>query len=160
MRALVLDPLGMRDSGYGPELPAGQVALGHLADGSPYSDGWRVFPELAASGLWCTPADLAKVSVEIARAAGGDRPVFLDRELARAMITPTSEEYGLGATVAREADAYWFGHPGDALPHQCFTATDLHSGTGLVVMANIGGDAPLLADLLNELGVHIRYLID
>jgi hypothetical protein len=99
------------------------------------------------------------VSREIVRAAAGERAVFLDRDLATEMVTPLTESYGLGAAVSREPGAHWFGHPGDKKSHQCFTATDLHTGDGLVVLANIGGDAPLTADVLHELGVRIRYLI-
>ncbi|ADJ46533.1 non-ribosomal peptide synthetase [Amycolatopsis mediterranei] len=163
MRSLVLEPLGMRDSGFEQDFPDTadvQVAHGHKPDGSPYAGGWLLFPEAASSGLWCTPADLAKVSVEVMRAVTGAPAAFLDRSLALAMVGPTSAEYGLGCAVTREDGAHWFGHPGDKRSHQCFTATDLNTGTGLVVAANIGGEAPLMADLINELGVHIRYLID
>ncbi len=162
MRSLVLDPLGMDRSGYEQDLPdtrPGGVALGHLADGSPYDGGWRVFPELASSGLWATPGDLARVSLEIHRAATGAGGVFLSQELATEMVTPVDAGYGLGTTTVRDRDAHWFGHPGDKHSHQTLVATDLRSGVGLVAMFNIGGDAPVHADLLNELGVHFRYVI-
>jgi len=163
MRQLVLDPLGMADSGFDHDLPErrppGEVAHGHDADGQPIAGGWWVFPEQASSGFWCTATDLAKVSAEVVRAAAGDGAVFLRRELAVEMVTPQTESYGLGTAVSRGADTHWFGHPGDKKSHQCFTATDLHTGDGLVVLANIGGDAPLTANLLHDLGVRVRYLI-
>ncbi len=162
MRSLVLGPLGMADSGYEQDLPdarPGRVAHGHLSDGTPYDGGWRVFPELASSGLWSTPGDLARVSLEVFRAATGAGGVFLAQELATEMVTPVDSGYGLGTTTVRDQDAHWFGHPGDKHSHQTLLATDLRSGDGLVAMFNIGGDAPVHADLLNELGVHLRYVI-
>jgi CubicO group peptidase (beta-lactamase class C family) len=162
MRELVLDPLGMSASGFTQDLPErrpGEVAHGHDADGRPIAGGWWVFPEQASSGFWCTATDLAAVSREIVRAAAGEGAVFLSREVAAEMVTPLTESYGLGTAVSRDGATHWFGHPGDKKSHQCFTATDLHTGDGLVVLANIGGDAPLTAGLLHELGVRIRYLI-
>jgi len=151
----------MRDSGYEQDFPdrwSKPVAHGHDGDGNPYPDGWRVFPEMASSGLWCSAADLAAVSVEIVRAVRGEPTAFLDPGLARELVTPVAGEYGLGTCVIDGPGVRWFGHPGDKYSYQCFTATDLHSGVGLVVLANLGGDSPLIADVLNELGGHIRYL--
>ena len=85
--------------------------------------------------------------------------MFLTQELATEMVTPVDAGYGLGTTTVRDQDAHWFGHPGDKHSHQTLMATDLRSGVGLVAMFNIGGDAPVHADLLNELGVHLRYVI-
>ncbi|MFC7585155.1 serine hydrolase domain-containing protein [Nonomuraea antimicrobica] len=155
MRALVLEPLAMRDSGYERD-PWGPAALGHLSDGSVVEEGWRVFPELAASGLWSTPGDLAKVALEIFRAASGARTAFLSPESAEVMLTPRAGGYGAGTAI----DGCWFGHPGDRHSYQCFTATDRRTGDGLVIMANLGGEPAFVADVLNELGLPIRYSID
>jgi non-ribosomal peptide synthase protein (TIGR01720 family) len=160
---LVLLPLGMADSHYDqdPPGPARKArAHGHLWDGTPYSGGWRVFPELASSGLWTTAGDLAQVSVEIHRAIAGEKTVFLERETAREMVKPVGNGYGLGVASTGDADTHWFGHPGDKHAYQCFSALDLHSGAGLVVMANIGGEAPVIGDLLNELSIYPRYVIN
>lgn len=155
MRRLVLDPLGMRDSSFDqafPHLRPGRVAHGHRDDGTHLPGGWRVFPQQAASGLWTTAADLAKVAVEIRAAATGEPSRVLDRASAQAMITPEvpGGRYGLGC-VSKVVDGHrWFGHPGDRHSFQCMTATDLDDGAGLVVLSNIGG-RPFLADLFAEL---------
>jgi amino acid adenylation domain-containing protein/non-ribosomal peptide synthase protein (TIGR01720 family) len=163
LRALVLDPLDMRDSGHALEFAesrADAVAHGHDENGRPFPGGWSVTPELAGSGLWSTPADLAKVAREVVRAATGGPAAILSRELAELMVTPVLANYGLGTSTARGDGARWFGHPGDRRSHQAFTATDLQTGTGLVVMANLGGETKFLADVVHQLRLGIYYLID
>ncbi|HEY3748352.1 MAG TPA: serine hydrolase, partial [Pseudonocardiaceae bacterium] len=161
LRSLVLEPLGMRDSGYGQDFLAGHVdvAHGHLTDGSPDPVGLPVVPDMGSSGLWSTAGDLAKVDREIFAAATGGRPVFLDHDLATEMITPKHGDYALGTATSPGRDAYWFGHPGDRYAYQGFTAVDLRTGAGLVMLANIGGDVPFLGNVVNELDLDIHYKI-
>jgi CubicO group peptidase (beta-lactamase class C family) len=160
MRTLVLDPLGMADSGYEhdfPETRPDRAACGHLADGTPYAGGWPLVPDIASSGLWSTPKDVSSVEIAILRALTGSDNGFLAAELARQMVTPHEGMYGLGTTTTRGPDRHWFGHPGDRHCYQGFTAVDLRSGTGLVVLANIGGEAPFLGDVVDRLGLDINF---
>jgi CubicO group peptidase (beta-lactamase class C family) len=162
LRSLVLDPLDMTDSGFEhdfPESRTGPVAHGHEPDGRPLPHGWRVTPEVAGSGLWSTARDLAKVQLEVLAAAGGGRAAFLGRELAELMLTPVAGEYGFGTACSRGRNAYWFGHPGERTSHQSFTAADLHTGVGIVVLANLGGGTAFLADVVDQLRLDIHYMI-
>jgi len=59
MRELLLDPIGMSDGTYEQPLPAaraGQAATAHPWKGRPLPGRWHVYPEMAAAGLWTTPA--------------------------------------------------------------------------------------------------------
>ncbi|MGW3960832.1 amino acid adenylation domain-containing protein [Amycolatopsis sp. NPDC005003] len=162
LRSLVLDPLGMTDSGFECDFAeswTGPVAYGHERDGRPYPHGWRVTAEVAGSGLWTTARDLAKVQLEVLAAVGGGPTAFLGRELAELMVTPVAGEYGFGTACSRGTDAHWFGHPGERNSHQSFTAADLRTGAGIVVLANLGGDTAFLADLVNQLRLDIHYMI-
>ena len=155
MRALVLGPLGMEDSSFDQDFPgtrSGRVALGHLADSGPLPGGWHLFPEMAASGLWTTAADLARVAAEVRTAAGGGPSRVLGDVAAREMLAPATPDgrYGLGTIVRTVEGRRWYGHPGDRHSYQCFTAMDLEEGSGLVVMAN-KGTVPFLVALLAEL---------
>jgi hypothetical protein len=74
------------------------------------------------------------------------------------MVTPAANgQYGLGTWASRDADVHWFGHPGDRNSYQGFTAVDLYTGSGIVMLANIAGEAPLLANLISELDLGIHY---
>jgi non-ribosomal peptide synthase protein (TIGR01720 family) len=161
MRSLVIDPLGLADSSYEQDFPESRVddvAFGHNEDGEPFPGGWLVAADVAASGLWTTARDLAMLELAVLRAATGVGTGFLARELALHMVTPAANgQYGLGTTVTRGPDVHWFGHPGDRHGYQAFSAVDLNSGAGLAVLANTAGEAPMLADLISDLGLGIHY---
>ena len=62
VRELVLDPLGMERSTFEQPLAPDRwaaAAAGHRSGGDAIPDGWHVYPEMAAAGLWTTPADVA-----------------------------------------------------------------------------------------------------
>ncbi|MFL6122062.1 serine hydrolase, partial [Actinophytocola sp.] len=161
MRSLVIDPLGLADSGYEHDFAESRldaVAFGHNEDGEPFPGGWLVAADVGSSGLWTSARDLATLELAVLRAATGVETGFLARELATCMVTPAANgQYGLGTTASRGPDAHWFGHPGDRHGYQAFSAVDLNSGAGLVVLANTAGEAPMLADLISELGLDIHY---
>ncbi|MBO4204416.1 condensation domain-containing protein [Micromonospora echinofusca] len=156
MQELVLDPLGMTHSSYGDPVDRTNVAVGHTPDGSPADTRWRTFHELAAGGLWTTPTDLARVAQDIYRSVHGQGGVILDRDLALRMLSPRNGVgFGLGTILKPGRGSLWFGHPGDLDTFQCFTAMDVESGDGLVVMANIGLAATFLPDFLAAIGFPI-----
>ncbi|WP_204298957.1 serine hydrolase domain-containing protein, partial [Actinoplanes campanulatus] len=142
MRRLVLDPLTMVDSGFGQDHPArsaGPVAHGHDRDGEPIEGGWRVRPDAAAAGLWSTPADLARVAIELRRSALGRPQALLRRDTAALMLTPYEDSlYGLGTVVDARAETE-FGHGGTPTGYHGLSVIALRSGDGLCVMTN--GDA-------------------
>src|SRR5262249_55065789 len=74
MRQLVLDRIGMPHSTYEEPLPSrldADAATAHSRRGEPLKGKWHVYPEMAAAGLWTTPADLAKFAVELQRSRRG-----------------------------------------------------------------------------------------
>ena len=64
---LVLRPAGMTTASYSQPDPA-DAAAPHVL-GRPQA--WRVYPEHAAAGLWCTPADLLHLAQAIQAALAG-----------------------------------------------------------------------------------------
>src|SRR6202047_1754617 len=63
VKALVLEPLGMKDSTYEQPLPAaltGRAGRAHDVNGHRFDVPSNVMPELAAAGLWTTPTDLGR----------------------------------------------------------------------------------------------------
>lgn len=134
MRTLVLEPLGMADSGFDQDFPHrhGQVALGHHLDGTPLSGGWRVQPELAGAGLWTTPSDLTRLGIEVARAVDG-RSALLSAGLAAGMVTPqVPDGFGLGTSVADGR----FGHSGSSAGYLSWLFTWPAAGTSVAMMVN------------------------
>ncbi|MFG2822970.1 serine hydrolase, partial [Kitasatospora sp. NPDC048365] len=150
---LVIDPLGLRDTGFRqtfPEAPGRSVALGHGADGRPLDGGWDVRVDVAAAGLWSTAADLAAVALEVRRSYLGRPLALLGQDSARRLLAPhPASFYGLGTVVDATGSERWFGHGGELDGHRALTLCRLDKGTGFVVLAN-GGAADRLLGLFTE----------
>lgn len=100
-RALVFEPLDMRDSGFEPHPPR-EFGVEHDASGRALPD--LCTPCLASTGLWSTPGDLVRLGREVvrcARGAGG----LLAPHLARQMFEASGEDatFALGFHVVRDA---------------------------------------------------------
>ena len=156
MRELVLEPLGMRDSGYGPGFAGAdpsRVALGHGTTGAPHPEGWRNMAELAAAGLWTTPSDLALVAVEIQRASTGISRLVAP-ELGRQLTRQVQESgYGLGVFVYEVAGRTRFGHGGETAGYKCLSTFDLETCTGMVIMTNGDTGREFLSEVHADLGL-------
>ena len=78
LRELVLEPAGMTHSTFVQPLPDGlrdQAATAYRTGGDPVPGGWHTYPELAAAGLWTTPADLARFAIALQQAGVIDAKV-------------------------------------------------------------------------------------
>ncbi|AUG78198.1 Non-ribosomal peptide synthetase [Kitasatospora sp. MMS16-BH015] len=145
---LVIQPLGLRDTGYRQSFPQGrEVALGHDAQGAPLPGGWDVRVDVAAAGLWSTAADLAKVALEVRRSYLGRPLALLSPAAATRLLSPNRDSfYGLGTVVDATGSDPWFGHAGELDGHRAMTLCQVGRGTGFVVLTN--GEA---GDRLNGL---------
>ncbi|MDQ7903606.1 amino acid adenylation domain-containing protein [Phytohabitans sp. ZYX-F-186] len=133
-RRLVLDPFGMRDSGF--ELPV-SYAAGHDERGRPLAGGYRLRTAVAGSGLWSTAGDLAQLAVEVRRAQHGES-ALLSAASARVMLTEAhpGSFYGLGTVVDYTRPDPEVGHNGETPGYRAMTAIRLGSGAGCVVLTN------------------------
>ncbi|MFG2225134.1 amino acid adenylation domain-containing protein [Streptomyces sp. NPDC048644] len=160
MRALVLDPLGMRDSGFALDAHRrhdGTVAHNHDAAGRLYAEGPHLYSEAAAGGLWSTPRDVARVAVEIHRAVTGGPSAFLGAAAAAEMLRPhPGTPGGLGVIGKPYGDRRWFGHTGGVPGFRALTWSDPDRGHGLVVASNSDAGEDFLRELLHELGVGLE----
>ncbi|WP_225101369.1 non-ribosomal peptide synthetase [Streptomyces sp. CoH27] len=160
LRSLVLEPLGMSDSDFAPDAPYrydGPVAVNHRLDGTAYPEGWHLYPESAAGGLWSTPADVARVAIEIQRAVAGGPAAFLTAESAAEMLRPVpGTPGGLGTIGKPYGERRWFGHTGGVPGFRSLTWADPDRGLGLVVTSNSDAGEDFLRELLHELGVGLE----
>ncbi len=154
LQDLVLRPAGMADSLFAQPLPTTLVpraATGHDADGRELPGGWRVVPELAAGGLWSTPTDLAKLLIEIARAYRGEASRLLDRETARAMLTPQNGgPYGLGGAVSGSGPSLVLMKRGQNIGYQSYMLIFPETGQGIVVMTCSDNGTTLATALIHR----------
>lgn len=131
----VLHPLGMSNSTYEQtgEYP---FASGHHIDGSQLQGQYNRYPELAAAGLWTTPADLAKMIIEIQLAYKGRSAKVLNRFYTRMQLTPYLSNAGPGVFIDSADNTKYFQHGGATIGFQSQYYGSFDGGNGVVIMAN------------------------
>jgi CubicO group peptidase (beta-lactamase class C family) len=139
-------------------LSAGQagVAAGHLPDGKQIEGGWFTYPELAAAGLWTTPSDLAQLVIELQRSNAGSSKI-LSQALTKSMLTPQTENAGLGLVVDGKGASARFSHSGSNVGYKCFLIGYVESGQGAVVMTNSDNGAQLAIEILRSIAAEYGW---
>ncbi|HZF30643.1 MAG TPA: serine hydrolase [Gammaproteobacteria bacterium] len=128
----VLKPLGMTASHFDqPPRDAGHHVEGYDEDGE--VGGYRVYPELAAAGLWTTPSDFARVLWAIADSVKGSPGALLPKALAREMVTPVAEDSALGIYVDGRGRYH---HTGTNHGFKSWYRISPGTGRGVVIMTN------------------------
>ena len=137
MRRHVLDPIGMARSTFEQPIPPDRqddVAIGYRPDGTPVPGGWHTLPEQAAAGLWTTPSELALFACEVQRARGGESTRVLNEALAREMLTPDEDNWGLGPGISEDGER--FRHGGSNPGFRSTFAAYINGDDGVFVMTN------------------------
>ena len=97
----VAEPLELKCTGFfqplDEELVANAAFGFRLAQKEDPAHGYHYYPEHAAAGLWTTPTELVKIGIALSRSyrRGG----FLKKKMARRMMTPIMDDYGLCLNV-------------------------------------------------------------
>ena len=160
MKQLVLEPTGMISSAY--EQPLSQdreelAASGHDGEGVVTQGRWPIQPELAAAGLWTTPADLAKWEIAIAKAwQGQDNPLF-SKQIAMEMLTVQKAPYGLGVEVRGVGPALEFSHGGSNSGFRALAVMFPAAGKGAVIMANGDRADAVIGDLITSIASEYHW---
>jgi CubicO group peptidase (beta-lactamase class C family) len=142
LRDSVLAPIGMKHSTY--EQPLSQTfqpfaATPYRGDGKPVEGGAHTYPEMAAAGLWTTPTDLARYSIEVEQSLAGKANHILSVEMTRQMLTPGIGHWGLGLEIGGTDSNPYFSHGGTNEGFRNIFLAYEKSGDGAVVMTS--GDA-------------------
>ena len=146
VREAVLKPVEMNDSTYEQPLSADwrkRATSGHRTGGEPVEGKIHVYPEMAPAGLWTTPADLAKLAVEVQLSLLGKSNRVLSKEMTERMLTPflkapvESDMFiGLGFFLDKKGKAVYFGHGGANEGFRARLIAHKEKGYGAVVMVN------------------------
>lgn len=135
----VLRPLALHDSSFDQVLSDADVeraARGHLGIGAGVDGGWRVYPELAAAGLWTTPSDLATLVLDVARSKRDGSGRLLSHDMARQMLSPQGDGMGLGLVVRGDGAFGYFAHSGGNPGYFAHFEMLADTGQGIVIMTN------------------------
>jgi CubicO group peptidase (beta-lactamase class C family) len=152
-RMLVFEPLGMSRSTYENPVPAshGNIAKAHDGLGRPTAlpRGYEAMPETAASGLWTTPTDYAKLVIAFIEAYNGAEDPFISHELAEdVMMRVAPSQFGLGPEIAGEAGMLRFRHGGANNSYKAYMEGHLVTGDGVIVFTNGTRGHQLYAEII------------
>jgi CubicO group peptidase (beta-lactamase class C family) len=160
MDRLVLRPAGMTASSY--RQPMGASRRSHAAhgtgpDGSPLPGGWRVYPEMAAAGLWTTPADLARFAIALARSIRGETGALLRPATAGQMMERGLGDWGLGVDLGPPGAPRRFSHTGRSIGFTSILILYPDSCQGAAVMTNGDEGGWLIQELIRSIGDSYRW---
>lgn len=148
----VLGPLGMARSAFA--MPPSPTILKNMALGSalgkPIAGDYAVYPELAPAGLWSSASDLARVLIDLQAAASGKKGHRLSPAIAREMMTPVKDNWGLGLALYTNG-APRFGHDGLNEGFESFMIAYVGKGDGIVALTNGGDGRRLMADVVRAI---------
>ena len=151
LRQVVLDPLGMTESTFEQPVPQelrGRLAAEHDTRGALVPDWLGVCPEMAASGLTSTPADLVRWAIAIGDAYAGHSEAFLSRATATDMLTARLGPTGLGPFVEGEGAGFRFSHEGGDGGFHAEVVYFPATRQGAAVMVNGEAGVPLIREIL------------
>jgi CubicO group peptidase (beta-lactamase class C family) len=160
MTDLVLAPTGMTHSTFEQPLDVSlqpNAAVGYREDGRTVAGGWRVYPELAAAGLWTTASDLARFAMAVQSAANRRPGALLSSSSAAALTVPRfggSPRYGgssLGLIIRHNAGQSWFTFNGGNAGYRAVMYAYLNAGEGAVVMTNSDAGMALADEVINSI---------
>ncbi len=160
LKRLVLDPIGMTNSGYDQPLSAakrGQEAVGYKGDGSMIAGRWHTYPEMAAAGLWTTPTDLLKWAMEITAARAGKSTKVLSQKMATEMLTVQKAPSGLGPMLHASGRAFYFEHGGSNEGYRCEVMYFPEIGRGAAVMTNSDAGSAVAQEILYALAAEYHW---
>ena len=129
----------MTNSTYSQPLPDDwrkKAASGHRGDGALVEGKIHVYPEMAAAGLWTTPADLAKFAIEVQLSYAGRSNKVLNKAMTEKMVTPFLEDAALGFFITKRGSNIYFGHDGADEGFRALLLVHRERGYGAVVMVN------------------------
>ena len=149
---MLFQALDMQRSSYENPLPGsfGNMAKAHNRRGSVEAmpRGYQSMPEAAASGLWTTPTDIAKLMIMLMEAYEGEND-YLSQALVKDMMTPVHPgEYGLGPRIRKEQDNIQFSHGGANDSYRAHFRGSLAKQNGIIILTNGTGGSGLIDELL------------
>jgi CubicO group peptidase (beta-lactamase class C family) len=151
---LIFAPLAMHASRCVVAPPPDQQANsahGHDATGAPLAEQWRAHPELAAGGIWSTPADIAKWAIDLQRARAGASATLLSQQLAQQMFTPQISNWGLGTAIDGAGLTARFSHGGGKLGFRSYMVAYCERGQGAVITTSGERGDQLCVEILHSL---------
>ena len=155
----VLNPAGMDWSSHEQPLTvelAARAASGYEPDGTMVPGRWRIYPELAAAGMWTTPSDLARLVLAMQYAHAGrsrreELTLTVPSELIAEVFTEEAPGRGLGFEIGGEEGWQYFRLEGHGNNYLSELFAYVSQGRGAIVMTNSSRGETLKAHVLRAI---------
>lgn len=152
MKNNLLSPLGMNSSDFVQPMAgplATRAAKAHDMDGIMIAGGWRTYPELIAAGLWTTPSDLARLLIEVQKAATIDKGALLTKQTAERILTQQPKSsMGLGFLLTNGKGGLLFSHSGSNFGYKSYMIAYRDRGQGVAVITNGDNGTALIMEVV------------
>jgi len=167
MQSTVLDPLKMNSSTYNQPLPPDlrvRATTEHDYSGEPIEGKRRHYPILASGGLWTTPSDLARFTIDLMLAYNGESATILSQDMAKEMLSPQVDlfedpmvkAYGLGIELGDDGGVMRIQHMGGCpWGSNAWLIAYPETGQGAVVMTNSVSGSLIRAEIV--LSIAMEY---
>lgn len=155
----VLRPVGMTASTYEQPLPEARVpeaAAGYRDGGKPVEGKRHVYPEMAAAGLWTTPSDLARFAIAVQKMLRGEKGP-LSKTMARNMVRPRKDGYGLGFAIEDKGGTTYFTHGGADEGFQALLYASVDRGYGAALMTNSDAGFRVMPEVLRAIAAEYNW---
>lgn len=137
-------PLGMTNTTMVQPNEVGfltNVASVHDDDGNVIRSGLPITPQVSASGMWSTPADLAKLAIAMQKTLRGDKDTIISPKAAKAMTDIISLQGSGGSTLGWMrafgfGNVDWMRHDGSNTGVGNDFLASMEEGYGLIFFAN------------------------
>lgn len=153
----LLDPLQLQNSTMIQPNGNGfltNIAKVHNSKGEVIRTGIPITPQVAPSGLWSTPTDLALIAIEMQKALRGKDNKVISNAVAKkvtdivTMNGPRGWSYGWQRSIGL-GNLEWFSHDGSNTGTGGDLLATMKNGNGIAILAN--GDKPNRLPVMNYL---------
>ena len=148
----IFAPLDLKRSSFENPLPKSwqNIAKAHNQNGHKVAlpRGYQTMPEKAASGLWTTPTDLAKILVAFYNAKEEISNDFLSPQICEDMVTKVPpSNFGLGPGIATHRGEKLMQHAGSNDSYKAYFCFYYEKGFGFVACINSDVDNFIMKNL-------------
>lgn len=149
---ILFQALNMQRSSYENPLPVKieNIAKAHNRNGNTVAlpRGYQCMPEAAASGLWTTPSDFAKLMIMLMQAYK-EKHTYLSQVTLKDMMTPVNpSDYGLGPRIKQNQNKIQFSHGGANDSYRAHFIGALDTQNGIIIFTNGTAGSSLIDELL------------
>lgn len=140
------------------------VASVHDKDGKVIKTGLPITPQIGASGVWSTPTDLAKLSIEIQNALRNKNNKVISHQVAKKVTEVTALKNAVGGWGYgwQKSVAYnnydWFTCNGSNTGVGGSIFATMEDGNGFVILAN--GEKPNRIPVMNDARIKLLTLMN